>query len=159
MTISPEHALVELTILNAETAQENFEDVFLAGLRKGIPAEVLTRLRSLWDQTRVIAGEVITVGKIVVHEIGKFLHANPKLAIGLALGAAIGSLITAIPLIGPLLAPLSILLTSLYGAGVGATMHTASVSTSPVTAALQLANSFFELLVSIFNAIAAHWVG
>lgn len=157
MKLSSNQALLELTLLNAETSDASFEDFFVAGIGKGLPPEVLTRLKELWDQTKLIGGELVAIGKIIVQKIFEFLKANPKLAIGLAMGVAVGALIGGIPIIGPIIAPLSVLLSTLYGAGVGAAMQKGDYSGSPYTAGIELAEKFFELLKAIFNGISQYW--
>ena len=155
--LSPEQGLFELSMLNAERAQDEFDDVMIEGLKRGIPPEILTRLKDIWDATQEIAGEIITIGKIIVIEIINFLKANVKLTIGLALGAAVSSLLLMIPILGPILLPLSTLLASLYGAGVGAAVQKGDYSASPLTAAIALADEFFELFVRIMKAISQYW--
>lgn len=157
MKLSSEQALLELTLLNAETSDASFEDFFVAGIGQGLPPEVLTRLKALWDQTKLIGGELVAVGKIIVQKIFEFIKANPKLAIGLAVGVAVGHLIAGIPIIGSLLAPVSLLLAALYGAGVGAAMEKGDYSGSPYTAAIELSAKFFELLQAVFNGISQYW--
>lgn len=99
--LTKEQGLFELTLLNAEMSREQFDDFIVMGLNRAIPAEIITRLQSLWDFTKEIAGEVVVIGKIIVQKIIEFVKANPKLAIGLALGAAVGALIASIPFLGP----------------------------------------------------------
>jgi hypothetical protein len=153
----PEQALFELTLLNAEKLQEEFEDVVIEGVKRGIPPEILTRLKDLWEITQDIAGELIAVGKIIVLAIIDFLKANPTLLAGMALGAAVSSLVSTIPFLGPLLLPLSMVISTLYGAGVGAAMQEGDYSASPTTAAIALANKFFELLRLILKGISQYW--
>jgi hypothetical protein len=151
-------ALFELSLINAEESNSNFDDFFIWGTEKGIPPEILTRLKKVWDFTKVAIEESISIGKIIVNTIWKFMKAHPQLSIGLALGAAIGLLVTAIPFVGPLLAPLVATLTSLYGAGVGAAMEQdMRDTTNPIVVALSLAKSFFELLIEIFQAVKAYF--
>ena len=154
---SPEQGLFELSMLNAERAQNDFDDIMVEGLKRGIPAEILTRLKEIWDATQEIAGEVIAIGKIIVIEIINFLKANLTIAAGLVIGAAVSSLLLMIPFIGPLLHPLVTLLTTLYGAGVGAAMQKGDHSASPLTAAIALADKFFELFVIIMKAVSQYW--
>lgn len=154
---SSEQALFELTLLNAESSKSEFDDVVISGLKRGIPPEILTRLKELWQHTKVVAGEVVAIGKIIVQKIIDFLLANEKLAIGLAIGAAVSVLIAGIPFLGPLLAPISTLVATLYGAGVGAAMQQGDYSGSPFTAAIELATKFFELMRTIFEAVAPYW--
>ena len=155
--ISSGQAHFELTLMNAESVTADFDDVVVSGIRRGIPPELLTRLKALWEQTKVVAGEVVAFGRIIVQKIVDFLLANPKLAIGLAIGAAVSALIASIPFLGAVLAPISTWVATLYGAGVGATMQQGDFSGSPMSAAIELASKFFELLVSIFNGIAQYW--
>lgn len=154
----PKQALFELTLLNADSSQAEFDDVVIDSLRRGIPPELVTRLSELWTQTKVVAGEIVAVGKIIVRKIVDFLMANPNIAIGIALGAAVTALVSGIPFIGPLLAPLVGTISILYGAGVGAAMQEGDDSMSPLAAATALARKFFELLEAIFNAVAEYWV-
>lgn len=45
----------------------------------------------------------------------------------------------------------------IYFGGVGAAMEKGDISGSPLSAAIALAKSFFELLMAIFNAIVEYW--
>jgi hypothetical protein len=155
--LTPEQGLFELTLMNGEVADSSFDTVVVEAIDRGLPPEIITRLKELWDKTKVIAGEIVSVGKIIVQKILEFLKSNPQLTIGLAIGAAVSVLIAGIPIIGPLLAPLSTVVTTLYGAGVGALMAKGDHSGSIFSAAIELANKFFELLKSIFTAIIQYW--
>jgi len=156
-TYVPERALLELTMLSAEQSDRTFEDIFLAGNQYGIPPEILTRLQWIWEQTRVVAGEVVEIGKLIVAEIMKFLDANRAIAVGAAIGAAVGALVAMIPFIGPILAPLTAVLGGLYGAGVAAAIQKGDKSGSPFAAAMALAQKFFELFAVIVNSVASRW--
>ncbi len=155
--LNPSQALFELTLLNAEAATAEFDDVVVAGIRRGIPPELLTRLKALWVQTKFIAGELVAYEKVIVQKVVEFLLANPKLAIGLAIGAAVSAIVASIPFLGPFLAPVSTWVATLYGAGVGAAMGQGDFSGSPMSAAIELASKFFELIGEIFNSIAQYW--
>lgn len=156
--LQPNQALLELTFLNAESSSVEFDDTLIASLKRGIPPELLTRLSELWNQTKVVAGEVIAVGKIIVRKIIEFLLENPKLSIGIAVGAFLSALVAGIPFIGPMLAPLAATISMLYGAGVGAAMQMGDYSGSPVSAAIELAHKFVELMIQIFNGVSEYWV-
>ncbi len=147
----------ELTLLNAECARDKFDDLVIEGLSLGIPAEIMTRLEAIWSTTRQIAGEVITVGRIVVRQILAFIKAHPGIAIGVAIGAAIGGITAAIPFIGPLLAPITTSAAVLMGAAVGATVDSGSPSSDPLVAAIQLARKFFEFIQSVFLAVRDYY--
>lgn len=155
--IHPKSALIELTLLNAEHIDENFDDLLIDSLKRNIPPEIATRLLELWTQTKIVAGEVVAIGKIIVRKIIDFLLNNPKMTIGIAIGAALSVLVAGIPYIGPLIAPLAAALSITYGAGVGSMMENGIVSASPYTAAIEVASKFFELLIHIFNGVTEYW--
>ena len=155
--LSPEKGLFELTLLNAESSGSTFDDVVIEGIKNGIPPEILTRLKGIWEVTKQIAGEVVAVGKIVIKQIFDFIKNNPHITIGLALGAAVATLVGGIPLLGPLLQPTSQLIGSIYGAGIGAALQAGDTSGSLYGAAIALASAFFELFKNIINSIADYW--
>ncbi len=150
-------ALLELSLINAETSDASFDDVTIEALKRGVPAEIVTRLSEIWEKAWVIGGELVGVGKIIVRKILDFLIANPKIAVGGALGACATMIVASVPFIGSMLAPLVASIFMLYGAGVGATAQNGIYSMSPVSAAYELAQKFFELLISIFNGVKEHW--
>jgi hypothetical protein len=154
--LTSEQALLELTIRNAEQSQQEFDDVFIAGMRSGLAAELLTRMEDLWSKTLVVAGEMVAVGKIVIAEIVAFFKENPGLSIGAAIGASLGVLVATVPFLGPLLAPIATLAMSLYGAGIGATAQDGQAKGNPLDVAVALARKFFEMLIRIFNAVAGY---
>ncbi|MCB1954125.1 MAG: hypothetical protein KDG55_00530 [Rhodocyclaceae bacterium] len=156
-TFNPEQGLFELTLMNGEISSSRFDDFVIDGINMGIPSEIMMRLKALWEKTKVVAGEVIAIGRIIVQQIFNFLKANPKLTIGLAIGAAVAALVAGIPILGPILAPVSTAISTLYGAGVGAAMGEGDYSGSPYTAAITLAHKFFELLQSILIAVSEYW--
>jgi len=157
VAMKPEEAMFELSLRNAEASAKTFDDLVVDAIDRGIPAELMTRLKEIWDAVQVIAGEVVAVGRIIVGQIIAFVKQNPKLTLGLALGAAVAALVGGIPLIGPLLQPLSTWVATLYGGGVGAAMQQGDFSASPFVAATELASKFFELLMAIFRSVASYW--
>jgi hypothetical protein len=156
--LTREQGVFELTLLNAEHAQGQLDDIMVEGLALGIPAEVMTRLESLWSVTKTIVGEVIAIGRIIVTQLFAFLRAHPSIAIGVVLGAAVGALTAGIPFIGPLLAPIAASASILSGAAIGATVDAGAPSSDPLVAVTQLARSFFELLQSIFLAVRDYYL-
>ena len=155
--LSPEQGLFELTLMNGETKDYDFDSMVVDALHRGLPPEVVTRLKELWEKTKVIAGEVVAVGKIIVQQILEFIKSNPKLSIGMAVGAAVAVLISGIPILGPLLAPVAAVVSIIYFGGVGALMDKGDYSGSLSMAVIELATKFFELLKSIFNAVMQYW--
>lgn len=150
-------ALLEISLINAETSGASFDDVTVEALKRGIPPEIVTRLSEMWEKAFLIGGEIVSVGKIIVTKIMEFVVSNPKIAIGVALGACATTLVASVPFIGPLLAPLTASVSMLYGAGVGAAAQKGDYSMSPVSAAFELAQKFFELLASVFNGVKEYW--
>lgn len=142
--LSREVALFEVTLLNAKTSDLIFDDVVVDGIGGGIPIEVLTRMKDLWESTKEIGGEIVAIGKIIIIQIIDFLKANPKLVASLAIGASVYLLSNAIPFIGPYLAPLLAVVSTLYSFG--------TMSTLDET--INTAKNFFQLLVAVFNAVA-----
>ena len=90
--LKSEEGMFELSLLNAEASETKFDDLVVDAIGRGIPAELITRLKEIWDAARVIAGEVVAVGRIIVGRIIEFVKQNPKLTLGLALGAAVAAL-------------------------------------------------------------------
>ena len=64
--LTVEQAMIELSIVDAETREQSFEEFVVRGIASGIPVEVLTRMKELWEQTKEIGGELIHVGKIIL---------------------------------------------------------------------------------------------
>jgi len=155
--LTKEQGMFELTLLNAEHAQGQLDDVLVEGLALGIPAEIMTRLSTLWSLTKVFAGEVIAIGRIIVTQIFAFLRSHPGIAIGVLLGAAVGALTAGIPFVGPMLAPLASSVSMLSGAAIGSTVDAGNPSSDLLVAIIQLARNFFELLQSIFLAVRDYY--
>ena len=153
-------ALFELSLMNAESQSGAFEDFYIWAADHGVPPEILTRLKPVWDTTKAIAGEVVSVGKVIIQAIVDFVKENPGIAIGLAIGAVVGVLVAGVPFLGPILAPVATAVAAIYGAGVGAALDAGESTvdaTNPVVAAINLARKFLDLLVTIFMAIRTYW--
>lgn len=145
--VTSEQAMLELTLLNAESSSKSFDDVVVDGLARGIPPEILIRLKDLWAATKQIGEEVIEIGKIIVSRIVDFLQANAKLTGALAVGAAAYLLTNAVPLIGPMLAPLLGAATAIF----------AFSQVANWDETVETARSFFHLLISVLNALTERW--
>ena len=144
--MNADQGLIDLSILNAKYAKRDFTDVVVELLSKGITPEIATRLEELWGKTKVVAGEVVHIGKIIVAQIVEFVSENQSLAIGVALGAAVGALTALIPFIGPIIAPFATVIGAVYGGTV--------VSGDGI---FTIANKFFKLLADIINATVDYW--
>jgi hypothetical protein len=153
--MNSETALFELTVMDAESSSYEFEDFYIWGEQKGIPVEVLTRLRSLWDSTQSVGGGLVSIGKVIISTIRDFLLANPKLSAGLVIGLSVAYLISAIPILGPVLGGIA----ALYSTGVGASLDEGMAlnDVSSLEAIKALLSKAFSLLVEVINAVGDQW--
>jgi hypothetical protein len=152
-----QQALFQLTLMNAETSSRTFEDFLVDAAQWKLPAEVLTRLRSVWDVTRRIGVELVEVGKIIVEKILAFLRAHSAITWGLVIGAAVAFLVSSVPFLGAILAPLVSIIGPIAGMAAGAAIEARVSPSDPLASMILLAQHFFELLASIFNAVWARW--
>ena len=154
-TMTADEALLDVSMMNAEVTDKSFTDVFIELSEKGLPTEIITRLEGIWNKTRIIAGEIIQIGKIIVLKIIEFIRENSGLAIGLAIGVAISALIGMIPHFGPYLQDVTEPLILALSALSGVQFDTGS---SMFDAAMTLAKNFLKLFADIFNAIKEYWI-
>ncbi len=98
-TVTSEEARLDISILNGEVKYSSFTDIFIELSGKGLPTEIITRIESIWNKTKIIAGEMIQIGKIIVIKIIEFMRANSGLVLGLVMGVAISTLIGMTPFI------------------------------------------------------------
>ncbi len=149
--------LLDVSIMNAEHMNSNFSDVAVMLSNRYLPMEVITRLKSLWETTKVVAGEVIQVGRIIIMKILAFIAKYPNMAIGFAIGAAIGALTGMIPFIGVLLQPIVAVLAVASGVIIGAQMDRGLDAGVTMDGAISAAKAFFELFAEIFMSLKEHW--
>jgi hypothetical protein len=148
-------ALLELSMLNAESTEYDFTDVKVKCIKNGIPIEIITRMENLWQTTKLIAGEIVAIGKIIVMKIYDFVVANTHLAMGMALGVSLGAIIAIIPIFGPLLSPLVASVSVIYGGIQGSKMdHNTQNS---MEALILAAKGVFQLLADIVMALKQYW--
>ena len=154
---TPAEALIELALLDGKSLSVDRTDIFVRFMNAGIPPEIIFRLEELWEATKIIGKKVAHIGRIVVLEILRFIEQNTNLAIGVALGAAVASLIGLVPFIGYLLAPISVAVGAFIGGMAGARLDRGEKPGNGAMGLAQeiiiLANKFFSLLASIFNAL------
>ncbi len=150
-----QEALLELSMVNAENIDYDFTDTKVKFINIGIPIELITRFEEVWKYTKVIAGEVVTVGKIIIMQVYDFIIANKNIATGVALGAIFSAFISSIPFLGALIGPLISLCAILYGAFEGAKLDAGT--DNPMEAIFKTAQSFIFLLKNIFCALKMYW--
>ena len=157
MSISDAEAKLKLSILNSNALDLDRVDTVVKLTNMGLPQEVITRIEDLWDKTKIVGGQVIHIGKVILAEIMEFIKENPHLAVGVALGAALGALISLIPFIGPLLAPLVTAVSVVVGGIAGLRLDRGEEPSDDFIGVTQelilIAKKFFELFANIFNAL------
>lgn len=162
--LTPAVANLELTLLNAEAESWSSSDFYEWLDKAGLSKEVSMSLKNLIENTKEIAGRVISIGKIILMKILEFIKAHPNLAVGVAIGAAIGALVLLIPIpfVGGLLAPITIALGASLGAIAGnridkrengQPVNTEVGFTALIQDAIEIAKAFFKLLIDIINAV------
>jgi hypothetical protein len=161
-------AQLKLGLLNAQATQMNKLDLITRLTNKGVPQEFITRLQVLWDYTKVVAGEVIQLGKILLMKIWEWVERNPQMLLGMAVGAAIGALTALIPFVGPLIAPFATVFGAIVVGSIGSMSDkasregiAASSSTKVVVAqgVVNMAIEFFRLFASILMGLKEYFVG
>ncbi len=165
--LTPAQANFRLTLWNAEAESISASDVYLWLCEQGLPTEVGIRLKNLTDVTAKVADRVISIGKIVLLKIVEFVKAHPNLAIGIAVGAVIGALTSTIPFLGAYLAPIVTVISVTIGAIAGHRLdkteqgQTVNTDTSLIAIGediIEIAKTFFNLLIDIFNTVFANQV-
>lgn len=150
-------ATFKLFDLNTASQQLEWVDIVTLLNNRGAKLELITRLQELWYKTKIIAGEVVNVGRIILIKIWEFIKANPNLVLGVVIGAALGALANLIPFVGPLLAPIAIVIGTTIGALAGHRLDKLeggeTVSGSMFEDLITLAKRFLQLLADIFVAL------
>jgi hypothetical protein len=156
-TLTKADATFELFDLNSEVHNLEWVDIVTLLNNRGAKLELVTRMQDLWEKTKIIAGEVVNVGRILVMKIWEFVKANPNMFLGIAIGAAIGALANMIPFVGQILAPIAIAIGATVGALAGHRLDKIeggeTVTGSMFEDIITLAKRFFKLLADIFMAL------
>jgi len=157
-------AQLKLGLLNAQAAQMNKLDLITRFTNKNLPQEIVTRLEWLWEETKVVAGEVIQIGKIILMKIWEWVERNPNMVIGMAIGGAIGALTSLVPFIGPFLAPIATALGIVIGGLAGHRVDKKSegqvLGDGKMAIAedvITMAKEFFKLLAAIFLGLKEYF--
>lgn len=150
-------AKLELMILNTDANALDWTDLATLLHRRGAPLELVTRMQELWEKTKVIAGKVVNIGRVIVMKIWEFIKANPHMVLGAVLGAALGALVNLVPFIGPLLAPVAmtigITLGVLEGHRIDKIAEGQNVNYSIFGDLITAAKRLFQLIADIFMAL------
>lgn len=157
MTVSLNEAKLELLLLNSNVSDLDRIDLVTRFTNLSLPSEIIFRIEDLWEQTKIVGGKVIHIGKIIIKEILNFMEKNPNLAIGVALGAATGALVSLIPYLGPMLTPLAILFGATCGGVAGSRLDRDKKAVNWIEdlsqEVIMLAKKFFEFFAAILIAL------
>ena len=157
MELASANAKMELAVLNAQSKEFSKIDVITELTNRGLPQEGVTRMEALWDYTKMIAGQVFNVGRIIAVEILNFIRENHNMAIGMVIGAGVGALTSLVPYLGPILSPVSIAVGAVGGAIIGSQLDSGKSANGEAFAVgeqlIVMAKKFFGLLAAIFNAL------
>jgi large-conductance mechanosensitive channel len=159
MSLSESEAKLKMAVFNSNAMEFDRIDAITQLTNSGLPQEIITRIDELWEKTKIIGGQVVHIGRIILAEIMKFIKENPHLAVGVAIGAAVGALISMIPFFGPILAPLATAISVIVGGIAGYRLDQGQKPSDDVIGVTQelilVAKKFFELFANIFNALSA----
>jgi hypothetical protein len=150
-------ATFEALLLQAEASGLDKVEVMAFFSNQGVPLEVITRMDSLWEQTALVAGQILDIGKIIIMKLIQFIKENPNMVIGLAIGIGLGMVINAIPLLGNIIAPIATIAFGTVGALQGhrldKVMKGDYVSNSLLEDAITIIKSFWSFFCEMFEVI------
>ncbi len=156
-TLTKGDATIELSVLNSATHDLEWVDIVTMLNNRGAKLELVTRMQDLWEKTKIIAGEVVNIGRVILLQIWEFVKTNPNMILGAVIGAAIGALTLLIPFVGQFLAPIAIAIGSTLGALAGHRIDKVlcgeQVSNSIFEDLITAAKRFFQFIIDIFGAL------
>jgi hypothetical protein len=163
--ITPLQAELELALWQAEADMTSNSDLYIRLTELGLPSEIAIRLKELLELVKPIGQKILSIGKIIVLKLIKFIEKHPNLAAGMALGAAVSSLIASIPFLGPLLAPIALPLGIAIGAIAGHRVDKAQGGKMDggmglidiAQDVIEIARKFFQLFVDTLIAVSAEF--
>ncbi len=156
--LSKAQANLQIVLLDKQAKLTSSEDLYIKMQKLGLPNELSSRLHSMLQTIKEVAGKAIQLGKIIVLNILEFIQSNPSLLKQLGtkvlLSAAVISLLNAVPYIGPLLAPLAKFMgSSIATSGSNAGSELDQVSSEESMDLLGIAQNFFKILIKTLNSI------
>ena len=126
-------------------------------LPEPVKVEFDHKMATLFQQTKVIAGKLVNIGRIIFAKLYQFITENPNMALGTIIGAVLGSFLGMVPLIGGILS----IVATFLGAAIGGYLdllnkggREADTTLEKVIAgAAHTTKEFFKLLKEIFIAL------
>lgn len=129
------------------------------GLRlpESVKVEFERGMINVFKSTKVIAGELINVGRIIFVKLYNFIQENPNMVLGTIVGAVFGMFVGWVPLIGGILS----LIATFLGAAIGGYLDYVNKGGRELNSTLEKAiagathttKEFFKLLNEIFKAL------
>ncbi len=126
-------------------------------LPDSVKVEFDRKMATLFQQTKIIAGKLVNIGRIIFAKLYQFITENPNMALGTIIGAVLGSFLGMVPLIGGILS----IVATFLGAAIGGYLdllnkggREADTTLEKVIAgAAHTTKEFFKLLKEIFIAL------
>ena len=134
-------------------------DEMSSGLKlpESMKAEFDRKMVTLFQQTKIIAGKLINIGRIVFAKIYQFIQDNPNMTLGAIIGAVFGLFLAMVPLIGDILSLISTFLGSTIGGYIDYVnkggRELDSTLQQVIAGATHATKEFFKLAVEIFKAL------
>ena len=150
-------ATFEALLFQAEASGLDKVETMAFLSNQGVPLEVITRMDSLWEQTVMVANQVLHIGKIIIMKLIQFIKENPNMIIGLAIGLGLGMLSASVPFIGNFIAPIVTVAFStifvLKGHRLDKTMKGEYIGDSLIEDTIIIIKKFWSFFYEIFNAV------
>ncbi len=134
-------------------------DKMSSGLKlpESMKAEFDRKMVTLFQQTKIIGGKLINIGRIIFAKIYQFIQDNPNMTLGTIIGAVFGFFLGMVPLIGNILS----LISPFLGASIGGYIDYVNKGGRELDSTLQqviagaahTTKEFFKLMVEIFKAL------
>ncbi|WP_104747091.1 DUF2273 domain-containing protein [Helicobacter bilis] len=126
-------------------------------LPEPVKVEFDRKMATLFQQTKIIAGKLVNIGRIIFAKLYQFITENPNMVLGTIIGAVLGSFLSVVPLIGGILS----IVATFLGAAIGGYLdllnkggREADTTLEKVIAgAAHTTKEFFKLLKEIFIAL------
>jgi len=156
--------LIRMEIDALSLKKDEIFEFFLEKFPTNLAGKISSFIIKLWDYSYEIAANSVSIGKIVISHIYKFILENPNMSFGMALGAIAGSLLSIfinwIPFIGQALSALiigsGILIGALSGSRLDKISNNELVDNSVISIfgdTIYVATKFSKLLIDIINSI------
>ncbi|MDY5823041.1 MAG: hypothetical protein SPJ83_09715 [Helicobacter sp.] len=126
-------------------------------LPEPVKVEFDRKMATLFQQTKIIGGKLVNIGRIIFAKLYQFITENPNMALGTIIGAVLGSFLGMVPLIGGILS----IVATFLGAAIGGYIDYVNKGGRELNGTLQqviagathATKEFFKLIAEIFSAL------